>query len=148
MFRGINLVILDTKGRIALPARYRELLKKRKIKHLVLTIDTQWPCLLLYPLPQWEIIEARLNELPSFNSNMRRLQRLLIGHATELEMDNNGRLLLPSLLRDYAKFNKRIMLIGQGKKFELWDESIWDRKRSEWLGHGGDEMNGLDSLVL
>jgi MraZ protein len=148
MFRGINLVILDTKGRIALPARYRELLKKRKIKHLVLTIDTQWPCLLLYPLPQWEIIEARLNELPSFNSKMRRLQRLLIGHATELELDNNGRLLLPGLLRDYAKFNKRIMLIGQGKKFELWDESIWDRKRSEWLSYGGDEMNELDSLVL
>ena len=133
MFRGINLIVLDGKGRIALPSRYREQLQKNTISQLVVTIDTESPCLLLYPLSEWEEIEKKIQALPSFNQATRRVQRLLIGHATDLELDNSGRILLPQLLRDYAKFDKKVMLIGQGKKFELWDEQQWNTQRSAWL---------------
>jgi MraZ protein len=133
MFRGINSVLLDAKGRMAMPARYREQLQNDRVSQLVLTIDTESPCLLLYPTPEWELIEQKLQALPSFNRAARRIQRLLVGHATELELDGNGRLLVPPLLRTYAKLDKCVMLVGQGKKFELWDEQQWHEHRKSWL---------------
>lgn len=131
MFRGIQQISLDTKGRLALPTRYRESFSETV--PLVATIDTEDPCLLLYPRSEWELIEQKLQALPSFNKTARRIQRLLIGHATELEIDNNFRVLLPQILRDYARLSKRVMLVGQGKKFELWDESVWHEQRNVWL---------------
>lgn len=152
MFRGINSIVLDAKGRMAMPARYREQLQKSNINQLVVTIDTESPCLLLYSLPEWENIEQKLQTLPSFNRAARRIQRLLIGHATELELDNNGRLLLPQLLREYAKLDKNVMLVGQGKKFELWDEQQWQLGRTNWLteeaNSAGELPNELQSLSL
>lgn len=133
MFRGIHSINLDPKGRLAVPTRYRDRLQLDASGQLVVTIDTESACLLLYPLPEWEIIEAKVQALPSFNAQARRIQRLLIGHASELELDNNGRILLPTLLRDYAKIDKKVMLIGQGKKFEIWDESTWCTERQLWL---------------
>ncbi|HHO58911.1 MAG TPA: division/cell wall cluster transcriptional repressor MraZ, partial [Thiotrichales bacterium] len=89
--------------------------------------------LLVYPLPEWEIIEAKLIELPSLNTQARLLQRLYIGHATELEMDAQGRILLPAMLREYAGLGKKTVLIGQGKKFEIWDESVWTESQEAWV---------------
>ncbi|MDR1012494.1 MAG: division/cell wall cluster transcriptional repressor MraZ [Coxiellaceae bacterium] len=143
MFRGINSVNLDIKGRMIMPARYRVELDGKSKGQLVVTIDTEEKCLLLYPLLVWEEIEKKIETLPSFNQITRRIQRLLIGHATELEMDNNGRLLLPQLLREYAHINKCIMLIGQGKKFELWDKKIWTDSRTKWLCKGIKNQNTL-----
>ena len=139
MFRGINFVNMDAKGRIIMPARYRA----EALDRLVVTIDTQDRCLLLYSFPFWEEIERKIDSLPSFNQTTRRIQRLLIGHATELDMDGNGRILLPSLLREYAGLEKDIMLIGQGKKFELWDKATWTKNRDLWLDQGLDEINNL-----
>ncbi len=133
MFRGISAINLDAKGRVAVPTRYRDRLSEECEGQVVVTIDTEAPCLLLYPLTEWEHIERKLESLPSFNAQARRIQRLLIGHATELEMDSNGRLLLPSLLRLYAKLDKKVMLIGQGKKFELWSEELWQQHRDDWI---------------
>ncbi len=143
MFRGLNAVNLDTKGRIAIPTRYREQLQQDCESHLVVTIDTESSCLLLYPLYEWEIIEAKVQALPSFNQTARRIQRLLIGHATEIDMDGNGRILLPPLLRDYANLEKRTMLVGQGRKFEIWDEQQWHRERERWLS---EEATNVDDL--
>ena len=134
MFRGITAVSLDVKGRLAMPARQRDLLLESDDNaQLVITIDTQSACLLLYPIAEWEIIERKLEALPSFNPATRRLQRLLIGHASEVEMDNQGRILIPQLLRDYAKLDKRVMVVGQGQKFELWSDTLWDAQREIWL---------------
>lgn len=133
MFRGINAVNLDTKGRMAIPARYREELHTIADAQLVVTIDTEDHCLLLYPLPHWEVIEAKLQQLASFNPQSRRVQRLLIGHATELELDSHGRILLPAILRDYALIDKKAVLIGQGNKFEIWSEPHWQQQRDQWL---------------
>lgn len=129
MFRGINAINLDSKGRLAIPSRYRDGLGGS----VVATIDTEEACLLLYPVTQWQVIEDALQRLPSFNTQTRRIQRLLIGHATDIHIDGNGRALLPPLLREYAALDKRVVLIGQGNKFEIWDEESWQVKREAWL---------------
>ena len=132
MFRGVNGINIDAKGRIVVPTRYRDQLQISR-GCVVLTIDTEEKCLLLYPLISWEVIESKLAELPSFNPQARRIQRLLIGHATEVELDSHGRILLPPLLREYAGLSKHAMLVGQGKKFEIWDEKHWQERRGQWL---------------
>lgn len=146
MFRGINAITVDGKGRLTVPTRYRDALKGS----LVVTIDTEETCLLLYPVCEWQVIETKLQGLPSFNAAARRIQRLLIGHATEIELDSNGRILLPPLLRDYAQLGKKVVMIGQGNKFEMWSEVLWQEKRDEWLAEeavkGGslpDEMKNF-----
>lgn len=136
MFRGINAVNLDVKGRMAMPTRYRIRLQDDAGGQLVVTIDTEQACLLLYPLPAWIEIEQKIEALPSFNPVTRRIQRLLIGHATEVELDSSGRILLPPLLRKYANLNKSLIVVGQGKKFEIWDEDAWNSGRIDWLAEG------------
>ncbi len=143
MFRGLSSINLDAKGRMAMPARYRAALEQDAQGLLVLTIDTEQPCLLLYPHHQWEVIEAKLEALSSFNPATRRIQRLLIGHATELEMDGSGRILLPTLLREYAGLDRCVMLVGQGKKFELWGEAQWQQGREAWLKEPIDNEKGI-----
>lgn len=143
MFRGINAITIDGKGRLSVPARYRDALVEQSRTSLVLTIDTEETCLLLYPASQWQIIEDNLQRLPSFNAAARRIQRLLIGHATDVEVDANGRILLPPLLRDYAHLSKRVVMIGQGNKFEVWDEALWQKRREEWLAEEASAENGL-----
>ena len=138
MFRGVNALNLDAKGRMAMPTRYRERLSEMCAGQMVVTVDNSDRCLLLYPLQEWEEVERKLQKLPSFNKQARRLQRLLIGHATEVEMDGAGRLLLPPPLREFASLEKRIVLIGQSNKFELWSEELWDARCSEWLAEGDD----------
>jgi MraZ protein len=149
-FRGVSNLSLDAKGRIVLPARYRERLAEICNSQLVITIDTDQPCLLIYPLNEWELIEEKIEALPSFNPTTRRIQRLLIGHATDVEVDGNGRTLLSTPLREYAKLGRKVVLIGQGKKFELWDEDLWTQRMEEWLGDKDDaEMpEALAELTL
>ncbi|TAL64367.1 MAG: transcriptional regulator MraZ [Legionella sp.] len=143
MFRGINEINLDTKGRLAIPTRYRNELSAEGRIPLVVTIDPEETCLLLYPAAQWQIIEDNLQKLPSFNAAARRIQRLLIGHATDLEVDANGRILLPNILRNYARLNKEVVMIGQGNKFEVWDNELWGSMREQWLA---EEVARTDSL--
>ena len=138
MFRGVSALNLDGKGRMAMPTKYRQRLLDSCEGQLVVTVDRD-KCLLLYPLPEWERIEQELVRLSSFDKRLRKLQRLLVGHATEVEMDANGRVLVPPPLRGFASMEKHIVLIGQGKKFELWDEAIWNQRRDEWLNEEDDE---------
>ncbi|MFQ5993992.1 MAG: division/cell wall cluster transcriptional repressor MraZ [Acidiferrobacterales bacterium] len=142
MFRGLAALNLDSKGRMAIPTRYRETLLRTCQGQMVITVDRDH-CLLLYTLPDWEEIERKLVRLPSFNKQARRLQRLLIGHATECELDGNGRILLPPALREFAGLNKTVVLIGQGNKFEVWAEEAWNTRRADWLGEAGDEDGEL-----
>ena len=150
MLRGVNQLTLDSKGRLAIPTRYREALARQCSGQMVVTIDRDH-CLLLYPLPDWEEIERKLVRLPSFNNQARRLQRLLIGHATECEIDSSGRILLPPPLREFAALEKNVVLIGQGNKFEIWSEDSWTSRRAEWLSavdDPGDMPGEMESLSL
>jgi MraZ protein len=124
MFRGATPITLDGKGRLAIPTKYRDMLLERCGGRLVLTLDPS-ACLLLYPFPEWEPIEQKLNALPSFDPISRQMQRLLVGSASDLEMDSAGRILLPSLLRERARLDRETVLIGQGNKFEIWNAASW-----------------------
>ena len=133
MFRGVNHITMDAKGRIALPVKQRELLQAFCGAQLVVTIDIQSRSLMVYPLSTWENIERELQDLPAMNPDVRRVQRLLIGYASDLEFDGSGRVLLPQSLRDYASLEKKLVLVGQGKKLELWSEEVWLSERDKWL---------------
>jgi MraZ protein len=142
MFRGATKVTLDAKGRLAIPSRYRERLLSRAEGHLVATVDRDY-CLLIYPLPDWEEIERKLVKLPALNKQARRLVRLMVGYATEIDMDGHGRILLSRELRDFAGLERQAMLIGQGNKFELWNDERWSARRDEWLADEEGEEAGL-----
>ncbi len=135
VFLGSHAINMDAKGRMAIPARIRETLATSCDGRLVITAHTEERCLLVYPEPQWQEILPQIEALPNMNKAARRLQRLLIGYACPLEMDGNGRVLVPPTLRDYAGLEKKLMLVGQGKKLELWSEDRW----SEWLDEPGDD---------
>ncbi len=147
VFRGATKVTLDAKGRMAIPTRYRERLAARCNGEIVMTVDRD-RCLLVYPLPDWEELERKLVRLPSMHKVARRIVRIMVGYATEVEMDGSGRILVSRELRDFAGLNKQAILIGQGNKFELWDEETWNEKRDAWLGDedDGDLPADLESI--
>ncbi|RJG50027.1 division/cell wall cluster transcriptional repressor MraZ [Motilimonas pumila] len=125
MLRGAHGINLDSKGRFAIPTKYRDWLLDECQGQLVCTVDINSPCLLLYPLHEWLEVEKKLQGLSSMRPQERRLQRLLLGYATDCELDKAGRILLGSPLRQYASLDKKLMLVGQLNKFELWDEASW-----------------------
>ncbi|MBK8533916.1 MAG: division/cell wall cluster transcriptional repressor MraZ [Candidatus Competibacteraceae bacterium] len=150
MFRGINSLSVDSKGRLAMPAKYRQQLLELGSGHMVLTIDRD-RCLLLYPLPVWEEIECKLIQLSSTNPRARALKRLLLGHAEECGLDASGRILLPAPLREFANLAKQVVLVGQGNKFEIWNEQAWNAWRDALLAStndGGEPLPDLDTLAF
>ncbi|MFT6268576.1 MAG: MraZ protein [Alphaproteobacteria bacterium] len=125
MFRGANAINLDTKGRLTVPTRYRQSLMDDCQGQLVCTVDNRQSCLLLYPLPEWDIIEEKISKFSTMNPDERRIQRLLIGYATDVDMDKSGRVLIASTLRQYANLDKEIMLVGQRNRIEIWSQDTW-----------------------
>lgn len=125
MFQGSHSINMDVKGRLAIPAKQRECLMSMTEGRIVMTAHTQDKCVLIYPENEWEKIVPAIQGLPSFNRHAQRTQRLLLGYATSLELDANGRVLIPPTLREFAGLDKKLMLVGLGKKLELWDEETW-----------------------
>ena len=138
---------MDAKGRLAMPARQREPLLSRCEGQIVVTIDTQTSCLVIYPLPEWERIEQEIQGLPSLKPAVRRFQRLVLGYATDLELDSSGRMLLPQSLREYAQLDKKLVLVGQGNKLELWSEALWLAEREQALQDSGSDAELPDELI-
>ena len=148
MFRGISQLNLDVKGRLAVPARHRDALLERCAGHLVITADAD-RCLLIYPLPDWELIQQRLEGLSNLEPRIRELQRRLIGFAVDVDMDSAGRVLISPALRDYAQLDKQVVLVGQGKKFELWNQQNWEEMIAKARGFGaGNLPPELDGFSL
>ena len=147
-FRGVTELALDAKGRFAIPARHRDAIVAAGGSRLVLTADPS-RCLLLYPLAAWEPIQARLMALSSFDERIRALQRLLVGHADDVEIDAAGRILVPPELRRYASLDRRVVLVGQGTKFELWDDAAWAARTAQAIAFdGGTLPPSLDGFSL
>jgi transcriptional regulator MraZ len=137
VFRGVSHLAIDAKGRLAVPARYRDGLLApdpgadgQPHHPIVLTVDPSG-CLLMYPRAAWEPIQARLMGLSSFNEPIRRLQRLLVGHADDAQLDAAGRILIPPELRQFAALEHRVVLVGQGNRFEVWDEPRWETQTAQ-----------------
>jgi len=144
VFQGSHSISLDAKGRTAIPAKYREELASVCGGRIVMTAHTQDRCVLVYPETEWQEILPKIEALPSFNRAALRAQRLLIGYASTLELDANGRVLVPQTLRDYAGLEKKLMLVGLGKKFELWSEEAFLASIAEEEGEGlPEEMLSL-----
>lgn len=135
MFRGVAQLTLDSKGRLAVPAKFRDALIARCSGHLVVTADSD-RCLLVYPQPDWEPIEQKLMSLSSFNAQIRELQRRLVGYAEDVVMDATGRILVPPALRQFAQLEKAAVLVGQGNKFELWNKENWEGRMEQGGGFG------------
>ena len=149
MFRGANKVTLDAKGRLSMPTKYRDDIAARCANNLVATVDQDY-CLIIYPKPDYEDIERKLARLPSLHPKVRKLTRLMIGYAEEVELDGHGRIRIPVALREFASLEKQAMLIGQINRFELWDEQRWNEVRSDWPNLDDDENDppGLATLSL
>jgi MraZ protein len=130
LFRGVTHLSLDAKGRLAVPSRYRDALAAGGEGRVVLTADPS-RCLLIYPLTEWEPRQARLMAGPSLNEAVRSLQRLLVGHADDVELDGSGRILIPPSLRTYASLDKHVVLVGQGHRFELWGHAQWQAQTAK-----------------
>lgn len=139
MFRGAALISMDSKGRIAIPTRYRCELREKHGGIFVCTVDIRQPCLLLYPLNEWEAVEQKLLALSNFDPMQRRIQRVMQGFATECEMDASGRILLSPTLRQHAQLEQQIMLVGQLNKFEIWQDKQWQSQIAEDLILGSSE---------
>ena len=136
---------------MVMPTRYREQIVERAQGSVVVTVDSRDRCLLIYPLPEWDLIESKLMSLPTLHPQARRLQRLMVGHANDLELDGHGRILLPPELREFAGLERLGMLIGQGNRFELWNDARWGERLDEMLKSeeaATDLPSEFDSLSL
>lgn len=139
MFQGATQLNLDGKFRLAIPARYRDMLQAHCAGQLVLTADADG-CLLLYPQPEWQPIREKLMQLSAFNPRIRALQRFLVGYAEDVAMDAAGRVLVSPTLRGYAALDKHVMLVGQGNKFEVWDEARWQAQHEKMNGFTDSDL--------
>jgi MraZ protein len=149
MLRGPTKITLDAKGRLSIPTKYRERIAARCDGHLICTVDVR-NCLLIYPLPDWEETERKLMRLPSLNPAAQKLRGLLMGYATDLELDGHSRVLIPREHREFAGLDRQAMLFGQGNKFELWDDARWSDQLTQWMGadsaDSGDLTAELETL--
>lgn len=143
MLRGANELTIDAKGRMALPAPERERIRgDYGSSEMILTINFQERCLWLYPLEEWDRIEKTLTSLPSLDKNIVRMKRLLLGHAKDCSLDGQGRIAISPLLRDYAHLGKKVVLMGQGTKYEIWDAETFDSLRNDWI----EDQAGMDDM--
>ena len=146
MFRGITNASLDERGRFAMPARYRDTFRERAGGRLVVTSDLIDPCLLVYMEPDYLEVERQLQELSSTRPSVRYWLRQMIGHATEVELDGNGRVLIPQELRDQAQLEKKVVVVGQGRKLELWSDEGWQKVMSAPPKTDEQRVNDLQEL--
>jgi len=142
VFLGVSTLSMDTKGRLAIPVKYRKELAAEGAG-MVVTVNPHDRCLWLYPEREWQPIAQRVSRLPSLNRQNKNLQRLLIGYAEEVQLDGQGRILLSKSLRDYAGMSKQAALVGQGHKFEIWDADAWFQNQDEWLEEFRNPEAGL-----
>ena len=146
MFRGITNLNIDTKGRLAMPSRYRDAVINGSASQLIVTVDHTDHCLLVYPMQDWIKVEEQLNSLNNMNRRVRNIQRLVLGHASECELDGQGRILISAPLREYAGLEKKSVLVGQMNKFELWNADSWYAERDVWIDEAQSDADDSDAL--
>ena len=152
MYQGANSLNLDEKGRFAIPAKYRDELLSSCGGKMVVTVNPFDTCLFVYPEPEWHRVFADLSAMRNTKPQVSKLQRLLMGYAHDYQMTAQGRIQIPAKLRELAGLDRQVALVGQGNKFELWDESRWDQMSLDWLQSGreldDDSADVFDSLSL
>lgn len=138
MFRGSSFHTIDPKGRIIIPARFRDVIKVSGVESIMITrMDN---CLFAYTHDQWTILEQKILHLPEKSEAMRRFQRLFIGSAQDCKCDAQGRVLIPPFLKQYSGLEKEIVLVGVLARFEIWSRENWDRENGLMEKDMGDEQ--------
>ena len=148
MFRGSFELTIDNKGRLMLPVKYRVLLAEKFSSRIIVTRDPFDKCMLLYPMSEWLTIESDLFQLPNLDSENRKILRVLVGSAHEIDMDKTGRILIPAQLREYTDINKTVVVVGQMKKFEIWCKEKWKKIDLNMSTNNEGQRNSLDFLRL
>lgn len=123
MFRGRFEHALDTKGRVSVPSKFRDVLSSQYDERLIVTNFDG--CLWAYPASEWQKIEEKVAALPQFKQEVKALQRVFISAATECPLDGQGRILLPPTLRDYAHIERDLVFVGMTKRIEIWSKDKW-----------------------
>lgn len=146
MFSGVNHLNLDPKNRLAIPARYRDALLVDS-GQVVISLDSA-QCLQIYPLQEWEIVRTKIQNLPnSVHPVVKSYQRLVLGHAEQIELDKAGRVLLPATLKQMVGLERELVLVGMGNRFELWDKNKWQAETEKALQASAEDLalllNGL-----
>lgn len=149
MFYGETAVNLDSKGRLAIPVRHRDLISSACENKLVITRNVfEKDSLWVYPQKDWEKMRDEVSQLSSFNPMHRQLQRVLIGSAYHVEPDKGSRILLPVTLRQGANLEKSVVILGMGNKFEIWNEETLMQSRNEVLDMGDNVTDAIKNLVI
>lgn len=130
MFRGHFVHNIDAKGRVSLPARFRDIVMADRGGQLILTPAPFDPCLHLYPLAAWEAVEQKMADLPAHDPYVVRFRRSYVSAAIECELDRAGRVLVPPHLREKAALTKDVLWAGTGRIVEVWSKPRWDEALS------------------
>lgn len=141
MFRGASSLSMDSKGRMTVPSKHRDALTKLVIAPNPMPDEK---CLVVYPLEEWEVVEKNIVAQPNTPA-IRRLKRIFIGEAVEYVVDAQGRVLITPELREYAQLDKKVTLVGQGNKLEIWSEAAWAELHDN-VGSEEDEAAFVDAL--
>ncbi|MFH0786538.1 MAG: division/cell wall cluster transcriptional repressor MraZ [Pseudomonadota bacterium] len=146
MFRGRSIHLIDAKGRISIPTRFRDLLKTNGDPRLIVTNGDQ--CLAAYPYKEWEEVEAKMGQLSLVDKDIRSFKRFFFSGACECNLDNQGRILIPPTLREYAHLDKEVILAGQLKYFEVWDKIRFEAELAKSINNLSVLEDKLASLGL
>ena len=146
MFRGRSTHLIDPKGRISIPTRFRDLLKTNDDPRLIVTNWEQ--CLAAFPLKEWEDVEAKMGQLSLVDRDIRSFKRFFFSGACECSLDSQGRILIPPTLREYANLKKEVILAGQLKYFEVWDKARFEEELAKSINNLSVLEDKLASLGL
>lgn len=144
MFRGRFEHLVDSKGRLSIPSKFRETLNERYDSRLVIT--TYDNCLIAYPFAEWQVLEEKVASMPEFKKDTKAFLRFFYSSATDCAIDKLGRILVPQALRDYARLEKDVILIGALKHVEIWSKALWEQAEAQ--ASQEEIVNTLDRLGL
>lgn len=130
LFLGTHAHTLDAKGRVSLPARFRQALDDGRLI-LTTNVDSHGRCLVAYPVAAWERFLQRVADLPQFDENVIRLKRLYVAGAADCAIDSLGRILVPPTLREHASLGREVIWAGMGRQIELWAKARWSALRPD-----------------
>jgi MraZ protein len=148
MFRGRHEHTIDSKGRVSIPSRFREIFStKYEDERLIITSFVD-PCLIAYPVKEWQAFEEKVRKLAQFNPSVMNVKRVLVSGATECPIDKNGRILIPPVLRQFAGIEREVIWAGMVDTIEIWSKKNWERMFTEARTKLADLGGTLGSLGL
>ncbi len=146
MFTGWSIHAMDAKGRLAIPARFRDALSQRGDERLVVTTSDR--CLVAYPNEEWNALVEKVGRMSKFEPRVQAFRRYFISGASEYLLDRQGRILIPPALRELAGLNGQILVVGMQSNFEIWDKDRWYQERERIRDSFGDLTSFMADLGL